>query len=307
MERLSAGGIQIEYKPNVSGQEVLEIIHSFEVMVIRSKFNVDQPFFEKAKKLKLIARAGAGLDNINLLAAEQSGVEVIHAAEGNTDAVAEHTLGMILNLLSKISLADRSLKHGLWNREKFRGTELSSKTVGLLGYGNMGRAVARRLQSFGCKVLAYDKYLVNWPDNHAERVDFETLKKESDILSLHIPLTEETLFWVDKNFLSSCKEGLVFINTSRGKIVRTADLDEMLASGRVSAAGLDVFEEEPVLKKHEKFPSKFGNLFSRDEVLLTPHVAGWSLESYEKISQVLASKILHWFGLQKMKYGPKWV
>lgn len=301
---LSAHGMHIEYRPHISEAEVLSVIASFEVMVIRSKFYLDSAFFEKASNLKLVARAGAGLDGIDQKAAEKHRVQLLHAAEGNADAVAEHTMALILGLLCRISEADRSMRKGIWDREKFRGFELAGKTVGLIGYGNMGRAVARRLKCFGCKVLAYDKYLSDWPDDNAERTDLKTLQAKSDIVSLHIPLTEETRHWVDKAFFESCKKGLVFINTSRGKIVKTAELDQMLEKGHVSAAGLDVFETEPLEKFDKKFPLNFGNLFSRENVILTPHVAGWSLESYEKISRILALKILHYFNLKIVKSGP---
>jgi D-3-phosphoglycerate dehydrogenase len=304
MDMLSDKGFDIHYRPGIQESEVISVISAFEAMIVRSKFFLGSVFFEKAVNLRVVGRAGAGLDGIDQEAAAEHGVSLLHAAEGNADAVAEHTLGMMLGLLSRIASADRTLRNGIWDREKFRGTELRSKTVGLLGYGNMGRAVAARLQSFGCRVLAYDKYLEVWPDENAERTSLEILQKESDILSLHIPLTPETRFWIDQTFLSSCKKGMVFINTSRGKIVKTSDLELMLENGWLSAAGLDVFETEPVEKMEGKFPEVFCKLFSMENVLLTPHVAGWSLESYEKISHVLAGKILDFFDPKNVKYGP---
>jgi D-3-phosphoglycerate dehydrogenase len=307
IETLQAAGMEVDYKPLAEKQEIISLLQNTDAMVLRSKILIDTHILNLAGRLRLIARAGAGLDTIDVEAAQKKGIEVIHAGEGNADAVAEHTMGMMLNLLSKISSSDRSLRQGLWNREKFRGLELSGKTVGIIGYGNMGRALAKRLTSFGCNVLAYDKYLNQLPDQNARQVDLSELQLRADIISLHIPLTAETMNWIGLSFFERCKKGLLFLNTSRGKIVNLEELNQAMEIKWVALAGLDVFEDEPIPMAGKKIPSKYMNLFQREEVLVSPHVAGWSLESYEKISSVLADKILHFFGLEKVKNGPKWV
>jgi len=303
IEQLERAGIFVEYNPEIDKKSAAAVINNFEILVIRSKFKVDDLFMEKATNLLMIARAGAGLDNIELSEEFLSRIQLIHAAEGNADAVAEHTLGLILGLLSKIAAADRSVRSGNWDREKFRGLELKDKTVGLLGYGNMGRAVAIRLKGFGCNVISFDKYITEWPDENANRVSLETMCAESDIISIHIPLTHETKAWIGKDFLKMTKKCPLLINTSRGKIVKLEEVLGELENGSISGLGLDVFEDEPPLKKNENIPSKYERLFSRADVLLSPHIAGWSLESYEKISIVLADKILLHFSQQKGKFG----
>jgi D-3-phosphoglycerate dehydrogenase len=303
IQSLESNGFVVDYHPLISRADALEILSSYQVLVVRSKFFVDASIMESAPDLMLIARAGAGLDNIDVDEAEKRNITVVHAAEGNSDAVAEHTVGMILGLLSKIAFSDRQVRLGIWDREGSRGIELKGKTVGILGYGNMGTAVAKRLVSFGCNVIAFDKYLETWPDNNAERVDIETLISQTEILSLHIPLTSETMGMVNSDFLLKFRKGLFLINTSRGGIVPVEDVLWLMEQGHISGLGLDVLENEPPAKKNQILPSKYEKLFGRNDVVLSPHVAGWSTESYEKISIVLAEKILHCFSLLKRE---KW-
>ena len=292
IERLRANGIQVDYQPGFRLESDRSRLEHCDILVIRSKFFVDAEVLAQSSKLRIIGRAGAGLDTIDVQAAENAEITVLHAAEGNADAVAEHTLGLILGLLSKIGSADASVRIGEWKREFFRGLELKHRTVGIMGYGNMGSAVAARLSTFGCRVLAYDKYLDALPDGNAIQVDLEVLQKEADIISLHIPLTLETKGWIDRHFYRKCRKGVILINTSRGPIVPVADLVQELEGGWVGGAGLDVLEHEPPSSADQEFSSLYERLFMRSDVLLTPHVAGWSLESYEKISMVLANKIL---------------
>jgi D-3-phosphoglycerate dehydrogenase len=292
IQKLESVGLEVIYKPDFVLTQDSGMLATADILIIRSKFQVSREILDQAPGLYLIGRAGAGLDNIDLDEARARDIDVVHAAEGNADAVGEHTIGLILGLLSKIASADRSVRAGEWNRELYRGVELKGKTVGLVGYGNMGRAVARRLNSFGCEVIAYDKYLDNWPDHYAVRVDLDTLKSECHILSLHIPLTDETAGMVDSDYLKSFRKGVFLINTSRGGIVQVQSILECLVDGTLSGAALDVLEDEPPLKKITINRAKYEQLFGRDDVLLTPHIAGWSLESYEKISRVLAIKII---------------
>ena len=291
-ELLTAAGIHTIFLPEVDQDEFLSLLAETEILVIRSRFQVDSLLLEKAPQLRMIARAGAGLDGIDVSAAEDRGIIVLHAAEGNADAVGEHVLGIILGLLARIPEADRKLRQGIWDRAGFRGRELKGRCVGIIGYGNMGPAVARRLSSFGCRVIAYDKYRTDWPDQFAERVELDELKKSADILSLHVPLTDETTGMIHRDFLLGCKPGLLLINTSRGAVLNVSGLNELLESGFLSGIGLDVFPEEPLYLKNFSGPSETEKLIQRPDVLATPHVAGWTLESYEKISSVLAEKII---------------
>lgn len=305
MESLQMVGIGITYLPHITKEEAIRLLPEFEILVVRSKFPIDQQVLKFGTKLQIIARAGAGLDLIDQDLFKAAGIQILHAAEGNAAAVAEHTIGMMLGLLAKIPEANQSVKAGHWEREQFRGRELGSQTVGLLGYGNMGPAVAARLNAFGCKILAYDKYRSDWPDTFAERVDLSTLQKESDIISLHIPLTAETENWIDAIFMGACKKGFMLVNTSRGKIVQSDDLARLLQSGWVGSAALDVWDTEPPTKKNQPASKSFQTLVQMPTVLWTPHVAGWSLESYEKISKTLAEKIMANLRASVVKSGAK--
>ncbi|HRH36622.1 MAG TPA: NAD(P)-dependent oxidoreductase, partial [Catalimonadaceae bacterium] len=203
----------------------------------------------------------------------------------------EHTVGMLLCLLNKINQANLKVKEGIWDRNGFRGEELMGKTVGILGYGNMGKAVAARLSSFSCQVIAYDKYLPELPDNNAIQVELETFFEETEVLTIHLPLTPETRGMVNGEFLSKFRKPLILIHTARGPILPITDLTSEIESGKVRMAALDVLEKEPPVENLKKNYDPYSRLFDMDQVLLTPHVAGWSLESYRKISEVLARKI----------------
>ena len=297
-DMLRAAGLDVHYKPGLSKDAFLEELASAEILVIRSRFPVSQDVISAAASLRLIARAGAGLDGIDVDFALSRGIKVLHAAEGNADAVAEHVLGMMLGLLSRIPEADRAMRSSVWDREGFRGRELKGRCVGLIGYGNMGPAVAQRLNAFGCRVIAYDKYRSDWPDNFAERVDEEAIQAESDILSLHVPLTKETQGMIGKAYLKKCRPGLILLNTSRGPVLDLTGIGELLENGHLSGLALDVFPEEPLFKKNISHQEEILSLLKRPDVLSTPHVAGWSSESYEKISLVLGQKILHHFSAE---------
>ncbi len=297
-DMLREAGLDVHYKPGLSKDAFLEELASAEILVIRSRFPVSRDVISAAASLRLIARAGAGLDGIDVDFALSRGIKVLHAAEGNADAVAEHVLGMMLGLLSRIPEADRAMRSSVWDREGFRGRELKGRCVGLIGYGNMGPAVAQRLNAFGCRVIAYDKYRSDWPDNFAERVDEEAIQAESDILSLHVPLTDETRGMIDKAYLEKCRQGLILLNTSRGPVLDLTGIGELLENGHLSGLALDVFPEEPLFKKNISHQEEILSLLKRPDVLSTPHVAGWSSESYEKISLVLGQKILHHFSAE---------
>ncbi len=294
-ERLEANGFQCEWKNKLNREEILKILPEYTGAVIRSKFKFDEEVFDVARNLKWIARSGAGMENINREIAKHKGVVCYNSPEGNRDAVAEHCLGMILSLFNNLKRSDIEVRNAEWNREKNRGLELKGKTVGILGYGFMGEALAKRLVGFGVKTIAYDKYRTNYSSEIVEEVSLEKLFEETDILSIHLPLTEETRFMVNENFINSFKKPIYIINTARGKNLKTQDLVNSIISGEVLGACLDVLEYESISfekLKEEDLPEAFQFLKQSEKVILTPHVAGWTVESYYKLSDVLADKIL---------------
>ena len=277
-----------------SSKEVVESkIHDYDGMIIRSRFSIDKDFLEKAKKLKFIGRVGAGLENIDCEYAEQKGITLIAAPEGNRNAVGEQALGMLLSLFNKLNKANDEVKHGKWLREDNRGIELDGKTVGLIGYGNMGKAFAKKLRGFDVEVLCYD-IKENIGDANARQVSLEELQAKSDVLSLHTPQTPDTIGMVNSNFINQFRKPFWLLNTARGKSVITSDLVEALKSGKILGAGLDVLEYEKSSFEDlftTQMPEAFQYLIESDNVLLTPHIAGWTIESKEKLAQTIVDKI----------------
>ena len=282
---------QYNYQPDISRTGIFEQIADYQGLIIRSKTPLDAPLLDKATNLRFIARAGAGLEQIDLDAVARHNIQLFAAPEGNRDAVGEHTLAMLLCLLNKIHLADQQVRQRIWLREANRGTEIKGKTIGIIGYGNMGKAFAQRLQGFDCQVLAYDKYLSDYGDNNASEASPEALFEQCDILSLHIPLTAETRHLVNIAFLSRFRKNIVLLNTARGEIVKLTDLAEGIASGKVSGACLDVLENEKLATLTPEQEQVFEQLAASEKVLFTPHIAGWTHESYFRINQVLVEKI----------------
>lgn len=269
-------------------------IADYDGLIIRSRFTIDKQFIDAAKNLKFIGRVGAGLENIDCNYAEKNGIYLISAPEGNRNAVGEHALGMLLSLFNKLNKADKEVRQGQWLREANRGLELDGKTVGLIGYGNMGKAFAKKLKGFDVDVLCYDiKPSVG--DANAKQVILEDLQANADILSLHIPQTELTLNMVNSEFINGFKKSFWLINTARGKSVVTKDLVEALKTGKILGAGLDVLEYEKSsfenLFSSDNMPEAFQYLIKSEQVLLTPHVAGWTIESNNKLSQTIVDKI----------------
>jgi D-3-phosphoglycerate dehydrogenase len=291
---LKEAQIQYDYVPEMTASEAIEKIKDYDGLVIRSKFKVTAAHIEQWSKLKFIARAGAGLDNIDEEAVKAKGVKLIHAAQGNKDAVAEHTVGLILALLNNIVRSDKQVRQGIWEREGNRGYELSSMTVGIIGFGNMGRETAHRLQSFGCTILSYDKYKRGYGDKVVMEVRSNVIKKECDIISLHIPLTGENKFWFNRKFMEEMQKPFWLINTARGEIISFEDLVWGIESGKIRGAALDVLENEKLASLSPSQRLNFEKLTQMDNVIFTPHVAGWTFESYEKISKVIGEKLLHW-------------
>ena len=278
-----------------SSKEKIEAkIHKYDGIIIRSRFTIDKQFFDKAVNLKFIGRVGAGLENIDCDYAKHKGVTLIAAPEGNRNAVGEHTLGMILSLFNKLNKADQEVRQGKWLREDNRGIELDGKTIGIIGYGNMGRAFAKKLRGFDVEVLCYD-IKNNVVDDNCKQVSLEELQNKSDVVSLHTPETPLTMGMINTKLINKFKKPFWFINTARGKSVVTKDLVEALKSGKILGAGLDVLEYEKSsfeqLFSSDKLPEAFQYLIHAQNVILSPHVAGWTVESKAKLAQTIVDKI----------------
>lgn len=294
-ERLKAAGYHCDWKTELRREACLAILPNYHGVVIRSKFKFDQAAFNAAHQLQWIARSGAGMENIDLSIAEVKGVKCFNSPEGNRDAVAEHAIGMLLSLFNRLNIADQEVRLGQWNREANRGIELKGKTVGILGFGYMGAAIAQRLKGFDCSIVAYDKYKTNYAPNYVKELDEASFFAQTEILSIHLPLTAETTGMINKEYLKQFSHPLFVINTARGKIVVTKDLANALDKGKVLGACLDVLEYESLsfegLNSMELLES-FQALQESNKVLLSPHVAGWTTESHKKLSLYLAEKIL---------------
>lgn len=282
-----------------SKQEIEAKIQDYQGIVIRSRFKIDKQFLDKATNLQFIARVGAGLESIDCDYATSKNIALIAAPEGNCNAVAEHTLGMILSLFNKLNIADSEIRSGEWNREKNRGYELDGKTVGIIGYGNMGKAFAKKLRGFDVEVLCYD-IKENVGDANARQVSLKELQQKTDVLSLHVPWTPETDKMVNLDFINAFAKNIWIINTSRGKNIITADLVTAMQSGKVLGAGLDVLEYEKLsfetLFQDKNTPDAFQYLLDGRKVILTPHIAGWTYESHERLAQVIVDKIKALYG-----------
>jgi D-3-phosphoglycerate dehydrogenase len=294
MQQLQQVGF-INHEDFTSSKEEIEAkIHEYQGIVIRSRFKIDKTFLDKATNLQFIARVGAGLESIDCEYALSKKIALIAAPEGNRNAVAEHTLGMILSLFNNLNQADNEIKSGHWNREKNRGHELDRKTVGIIGYGNMGKSFAKKLRGFEVEVLCYD-ILENVGDENARQVSLQEFQQKVDVLSLHIPWTPETDKMISTDFINAFANPFWIINTSRGKNIVTADLVEAMKSKKVLGAGLDVLEYEKLsfetLFQDKNTPEAFQYLLTAKNAILSPHIAGWTFESHERLAQVIVDKI----------------
>jgi phosphoglycerate dehydrogenase len=290
-EQLSEKGFVLEEDFSSSYEQVLEKIHLYEGVIIRSRIPLDAHFLEKAKNLKFIARVGAGMENIDIAKAQELGIKLINSPEGNKDAVAEHVIGTLLVLMNRLFISSNEVKKGIWLREENRGEEILGKTFGIIGYGNMGKAVAKRLSGFGCKTIFYD-IKPNLSDEFATQVSLQELQENADILSLHTPLTEDTLYMIDEEFISKMKKNFYFINTARGKNLKTSALVNALKSGKIKGACLDVLEyEKTSFENLEMKNEDLEYLLNSEKAIITPHIAGWTHESKIKLAQVIVDKI----------------
>jgi D-3-phosphoglycerate dehydrogenase len=282
-------GYEVDDLPEITRAETLAVLADYIGIAVRTKFRIDQELMEAGVNLKFVARAGAGLDNIDVAFASSKDIQLINAPEGNRDALGEHAMALLLTLMNKVRKADTEIRNGVWDREGSRGWELKGKTVGIIGYGFMGSSFAKKLSGFEVKVIAYDKYKTGFSDQYATECSMEEIVKHSDVLSFHIPLTTETRQMVDEEYLLHFKKQIFFINSARGEIVDTKAVLNAIKNDKILAAGFDVLEVE-------KFPalaeqSWYQELVESGKVILTPHVGGWTFESYRKISEVLAFKL----------------
>ena len=296
--RLEALGFLCEEDLESPMENLATKIHEYTGLVLRSRISVPAALIERAENLKFIAREGIGMEHIDVEFAEEKGITVFNSPEGSSDTVGEHALGMLLGLMNHIPRADRQVREGLWERELNRGVEILGKTVGIIGYGNTGKAFARRLSGFGADVIAYDKYISNYGDQFAAEVSLEELWERADIVSVHIPYSAENQYFINDSFLQAFTKPIYLINTARGLVLKTEDLVKHLKSEQVRGAALDVFEYEKTSFEQiqtQTLPAPFEYLIQSDRVVLTPHIAGWSEESKARHGAVLAQKIESWW------------
>lgn len=294
IEGLTAAGYCCDYMPSISLEDVRAIIYQYQGIIINSKITVDRPFLDNATQLKFIGRLGSGLEIIDLEYAKVKKVAVHRAPDGNCDAVAEHAMGMLLSFAINLRRSDQQVRQNNWQREQNRGWELMGKTVGIIGFGYTGIALAKRLIGFGVRVLVYDKYKSNYAKEmpHVIETDMEQIQEEADVLSFHLPSTPETKGLVESDYWKKFKKPLVLINTSRGNIIDTKSLLEALDSGQIIGACLDVFENEKPITYTNEENLLFQDLFARENVLVTPHIAGWTVESKERLADLLLDRIM---------------
>ncbi len=294
LEQLAALGFENTEEYTADKNKVQAMVHQFDGIILRSRFKIDRAFLDKATNLKFIGRVGAGLENIDVAYAEEKGIFLAAAPEGNRNAVGEQSLGMILSLFNNLNKADKEVRRGLWDREGNRGLELDGKTIGIIGYGNMGKAFAKKLQGFEVDVLCVD-LLENVGDQYATQVSLKELQQRADVLCLHLPQTNLTIGMVNKTFIEAMGKPFWLVNTARGKCVVTRDLVDALNSGKILGAALDVLEYEKTsfedMFEDRQMPEEFNYLLHSEKVLLTPHIAGWTRESKIKLAETIVNKI----------------
>jgi D-3-phosphoglycerate dehydrogenase len=297
-QRLKEKGAECLHLESAPKTEIEKHYPSIEGLVIRSKFPVSDGFLDRCPKLKFIARSGAGMENIDIQECEQRGVQLFNSPEGNCNAVGEHALGLLLAGFNKLAQGHQQIQNGVWDREGNRGLELDGKTVGIIGFGNNGQAFAKKLRGFDVELLAYDKYKTNFGNDQVKEVNLQEIQAKCEVLSFHVPQNAETLFYFNDDFLSRMKRSFFLLNVSRGKVVSLGALHKGFQTKKIIGAGLDVFEfESSNFEKSldEITKTEYEWLFKSDKVILSPHVAGWTIESYYKLSSVLADKIIRSF------------
>ena len=291
-KNLIGKGWDIDYNTSISLEEVNDCIEKYDGIVINSKILMNKELIDKGERLTFVARLGSGMEIVDIPYARSKGIRVINAPEGNCNAVAEHAMGMLLMMANQLIKSNREVKHFKWDREGNRGFELKGKTIGIIGVGHTGSSFASKLINWDCRVLGYDKYKSNYGEKIGViETDLDTIKRESDIISFHLPLTQEVIHYCDQNFIDQCKKGVILINTSRGKVVKTTSLINGLNSGQIGGACLDVFENEKVSTYTQSEKEMYQQLFNFPNVIVSPHVAGWTQESLKGIAQLVLNRI----------------
>ncbi len=302
IEGLESLGFQVDYHPTITYEDVKKIANEYEGMIVNSKIIIDKSFIDFCTILKFVGRLGSGMEIFDIDYATKKGIRIFNSPEGNRNAVAEHTLAMLLALNNRLIISDREVRNFEWNREANRGVELDGKNVGIIGFGNTGSTFAKKLKGFDLKIFAYDKYLTNgFATNFPNVVEssLETIFEQCDIISLHVPLTTETHYFLNKEFISNCQKKVIIINTSRGKVINTKDLINGLNDKKISGACLDVFENEKVSSYSKAEIKLYSQLYKYENVVLSPHIAGWTHESKSKMASVLFNKINDFLNLPK--------
>lgn len=293
VEQLATAGYECDYQPSMTNEEVQNIIQEYVGLIVRSRIKIDKDLIDKAVSLEFLGRVGSGMELINVEYAQQKDILCFNSPEGNRESVAEHVVGNIISLLKNIHISDRELRQNKWLRKDRRGKELGNQIVGIIGFGNTGSALAQKLSGFGCKILAYDKYKSEFGNKLVVESVLEDLYQKADIVSIHLPLTEETHFMVDEAFFNQFQKSIYFVNTSRGPIVKTEDLMKTMKKGKILGAAIDVFEKEPLEDLNEEEQRWWTAMKQSESLILTPHTAGLTEDSYFKLANILAKKIIN--------------
>ncbi len=289
----SSKEIEYDYLPNIQFEEVDQVIDQYEIVIVNSKIKLPKHRIDCAKKLLIVGRLGSGQDGIDIEYLKEKNIHFVRTPEANANAVAEHAMGMLLTLNNHLIKADYDVRHKMWHREKHRGVEIEKQVLGIVGYGHVGSIFAKKMSAWSHSIVCYDRYKENYSKDfiNIEEVSIEHIQEHADIISFHVPLTKETNQWVDQGFIDKCKPGVTIINTSRGNIIKTVDLVNALENGQVKGACLDVFENEKPLTYSISDDQVYRRLHSLPNVVLSPHIAGWTHDSFFKISKLMSEKI----------------